>query len=557
MESTNVLQTSITGDRWWRGFTAAITLTNTSTQDLESWSYSFDSPHLINTSPWGAEISAVRLDNGLTRYTLTGKDWGARIPAGESVSIGFNGTQGTEIGNEGELSAALLFGTDNAISPISPSNEESAGISDAPSEPVLEPIIETPPMTSPMEPAMTSAMAEHGLGDHGMNHDHSMQQSAESGFTDINVWGSFHDSNHNSEHNELVGGRTAITTEALLAYNGLRDFAGLAPVDIEAIGAWAFENELTNNSQAWGNDLQGVGLWFAMQGAKVGWIADASYDPQILADIQRTARLGSSGDVMQMVEQFGHEGFANYLTTNQLEEHFINTLKMEPHYGGWMHARTHGFLSIEGVAIAHDIHHLTVLGWDQNEPFMNDTFDWPQWPALDVSDNTVINYYQGIVELGDPLSENLNNLSGTTPLIGSTDSNSSLNPSPSDPGTVQPDPLTGSPLEIQVSGDLWEGGFTVSMNVTNQSNQSLDDWGVSFISAHQFYGESWGVDVSTQELGDGLYRYELKGADWAQSLAAGQAMTVGFNALSGEELNGDGSLTSELLMASGTELTLL
>ena len=557
MESTNVLQTSITGDRWWRGFTAAITLTNTSTQDLESWSYSFDSPHLINTAPWGAEISAVRLDNGLTRYTLTGKDWGARIPAGESVSIGFNGTQGTEIGNEGELSAALLFGTDNAISPISPSNEESAGISDAPSEPVLEPIIETPPMTSPMEPAMTSAMAEHGLGDHGMNHDHSMQQSSESGFTDINVWGSFHDSNHNSEHNELVGGRTAITTEALLAYNGLRDFAGLAPVDIEAIGAWAFENELTNNSQAWGNDLQGVGLWFAMQGAKVGWIADASYDPQILADIQRTARLGSSGDVMQMVEQFGHEGFANYLTTNQLEEHFINTLKMEPHYGGWMHARTHGFLSIEGVAIAHDIHHLTVLGWDQNEPFMNDTFDWPQWPALDVSDNTVINYYQGIVELGDPLSENLNNLSGTTPLIGSTDSNSSLNPSPSDPGTVQPDPLTGSPLEIQVSGDLWEGGFTVSMNVTNQSNQSLDDWGVSFISAHQFYGESWGVDVSTQELGDGLYRYELKGADWAQSLAAGQAMTVGFNALSGEELNGDGSLTSELLMASGTELTLL
>ena len=557
MESTNVLQTSITGDRWWRGFTAAITLTNTSTQDLENWSYSFDSPHLINTAPWGAEISAVRLDNGLTRYTLTGKDWGARIPAGESVSIGFNGTQGTEIGNEGELSAALLFGTDNAISPISPSNEESAGISDAPSEPVLETIIETPPMTSPMEPAMTSAMAEHGLGDHGMNHDHSMQQSSESGFTDINVWGSFHDSNHNSEHNELVGGRTAITTEALLAYNGLRDFAGLAPVDIEAIGAWAFENELTNNSQAWGNDLQGVGLWFAMQGAKVGWIADASYDPQILADIQRTARLGSSGDVMQMVEQFGHEGFANYLTTNQLEEHFINTLKMEPHYGGWMHARTHGFLSIEGVAIAHDIHHLTVLGWDQNEPFMNDTFDWPQWPALDVSDNTVINYYQGIVELGDPLSENLNNLSGTTPLIGSTDSNSSLNPSPSDPGTVQPDPLTGSPLEIQVSGDLWDGGFTVSMNVTNQSNQSLDDWGVSFISAHQFYGESWGVDVSTQELGDGLYRYELKGADWAQSLAAGQAMTVGFNALSGEELNGDGSLTSELLMASGTELTLL
>ena len=122
---------------------------------------------------------------------------------------------------------------------------------------------------------------------------------------------------------------------------------------------------------------------------------------------------------------------------------------------------------------------------------------------------------------------------------------------------MQSDPLTGAPLEVQVSGDLWEGGFTASMNVTNQSNQSLDDWGVSFISAHQFYGESWGVDISTQDLGDGLYRYELTGADWAQSLAAGQAMTVGFNALSGEDLSGDSSLTSELLMTPGTELALL
>ena len=404
---------------------------------------------------------------------------------------------------------------------------------------------------------MASPMLEHSMENHGMHHGHSIPSTSNDEFIDINTWGSFHGSNHNSEHDELVGGRTAITTEAMVAYNGLRAFAGLDAVEIEAVGEWAFAQGLTNNSQAWGDDTKGVGLWFAMQGAKVGWIADASYDPQILADIQRTARLGSSGEVMQMIEQFGHEGFANYLTTNQLEEHFINTLKMEPHYGGWMHGRTHGFRDIEGVAIAHDIHHLTVLGWDQNEPFMNDTFDWPQWPALDVSDNTVINYYQGIVALEDPLSENLENLFGTTPSIGSTDSEPSPSLSISDPVTVQSDPLTGSPLEIQVSGDLWWGGFTASLNVTNQSNQSIDDWGVSFISMHQFYGESWGVDVSTQELGDGLYRYEITGADWAQSLAAGQSMTVGFNALSGEDLSGNATFTSELLMASGSELMLL
>ena len=552
MASTNSLQTSISGDRWWGGFTAEITLTNTSTQDLASWSFSFDSPHLIDAAPWGAEVSAVLLDNGLTRYTLTGKDWGQRIPAGGAVTIGFNGTQGTELGNEGELSAAMLFASDTTEAVMSQANEESADSSDTTTNPAFEPLIETPPMTSPMESSMASPMSEHGMGNHGMNHD-----SSSGDYIDINIWGSFHGSNHNSEHDELVGGRTAITTEAMLAYNGLRAFAGLDAVEIEAVGEWAFAQGLTNNSQAWGDDTKGVGLWFAMQGAKVGWIDDASYDPQILADIQRTARLGSSGEVMQMIEQFGHEGFADYLTNNQLEEHFINTLKMEPHYGGWMHGRTHGFRDIEGVAIAHDIHHLTVLGWDQNEPFMNDTFDWPQWPALDVSDNTDINYYQGIIALGDPLSENLSNLAESTPSPSSTVSEPSPILSMTDPVAVQSDPLTGSPLEIEVSGDLWEGGFTASMHVTNQSNQSLDDWGVSFISTHQFYGESWGVDVSTQELGDGLYRYELTGADWAQSLAAGQAMTVGFNALSEEDLSGDASLTSELLLAPGTELALL
>ena len=75
-----------------------------------------------------------------------------------------------------------------------------------------------------------------------------------------------------------------------------------------------------------------------------------------------------------------------------------------------MHGRTHGFRNIENGAIAHDINHLTVLGWDQSQPFMNDTFDWPQWPALNVDDQIVINYYQSIVSLGNPLADNLESL---------------------------------------------------------------------------------------------------------------------------------------------------
>ena len=231
-------------------------------------------------------------------------------------------------------------------------------------------------------------------------------------FTKITCWGDFHGSNHNSHEDELVGGRTAITTEAMIAYNNLRAFFELPALALEDVGQWAFDEALTNNSQAWGNDLKGVGLWYAMQGAKVGWITDEAYDPQILADIQRTARLVEdevemTALVMDMVREFGRAGYADYLEANGMVETFINTLRMEPHYGGWMHGRTHGFRSIEGVAINHDINHLTVLSWDQMDPFMNDTFDWPQWPALDVSDSGVIEYYQSMVVLGDPVGDNL------------------------------------------------------------------------------------------------------------------------------------------------------
>ena len=225
------------------------------------------------------------------------------------------------------------------------------------------------------------------------------------GYVDLMTYGMFHGNDHNGM-DALVGGRTAITTEAVVAYNDLRRFAGLAPTTIEDVGRWAFANGLTNNAQAGGNDLKGVGLFYAMQGAKVGWIADAKYNPQIVADIERTARLGSAQEVMAMVATYGHAGYAEYLISNGYQTAFINTLKMEPHWAGWMHDRAHGTLPIEGGAAAHDVNHLTVLSHDQMRPFMNDTWDYPQWPALNVSAKRVIEYYQSMVTLGNPLGDN-------------------------------------------------------------------------------------------------------------------------------------------------------
>ena len=215
-----------------------------------------------------------------------------------------------------------------------------------------------------------------------------------------------HGGSDHTTHNDLMGGRTAITTEALGAYNNLRAVLDLPAVRIEDVGRWAFSAGLTNNTTASDEDVSGVGLWYAMQGAKVGWIADAAFKPQLLADLQRTARLGEPDDVLQMAREVERRGFIDHLITSGGVEAFINTLKMEPHFGGWMHSRAHGWLPIEAGAIAHDVNHLTVLSHDQSQPFMNDTFDWPQWPALEVPHDVVINYFQSMVTLSDPTSEN-------------------------------------------------------------------------------------------------------------------------------------------------------
>lgn len=244
-------------------------------------------------------------------------------------------------------------------------------------------------------------------------HDHDMgggMSSSEDGYVDITTFGMFHGSSSHTMGHSLDGGRTPITTEALEAYNGLRAFLGLEPVDLETIGKWAFENDLTNNDQAYGEDLSGVGLFYGMQGAKAGWISDEAFDPQLLADVQRLARQDEVDQVMDLVDTYGYAGFATFLEDSGLTETFINTMKMEPHYGGWMHGRTHGDLGFSDetgaqVATAHDLNHLTVLSHDQTQPFMNDTFDWPQWPALDTPEGDVIDYFQSMVTLGDPRGE--------------------------------------------------------------------------------------------------------------------------------------------------------
>jgi len=108
------LSVEVGGSRWWGGFTAELKITNSSGKDLQSWSYTFDSPHSISGAPWGATVTSTALGNGISRYTLSGAGWAAALKAGASVSVGFNGSQGSSIGNDGALTSAQLFGNSSS-----------------------------------------------------------------------------------------------------------------------------------------------------------------------------------------------------------------------------------------------------------------------------------------------------------------------------------------------------------------------------------------------------------------------------------------------------------
>ena len=93
--------------------------------------------------------------------------------------------------------------------------------------------------------------------------------------------------------------------------------------------------------------------------------------------------------------------------------------------------------------------------------------------------------------------------------------------------------------------------------MTNTSDQTVENWGVQFSSDHRFYGEAWGVNVDTQTLEEGGYLYEVSGVDWGQTLAAGQTIHVGFNALTGITENVNIPLTEALLVADGSAITVI
>lgn len=77
-----------TSSQWSSGFTASITLTNTSDAALTSWELAFTFPGgQTLTNVWSANASSA----GST-VTLSNAAWNGSLAPGDSVTIGFNGT---------------------------------------------------------------------------------------------------------------------------------------------------------------------------------------------------------------------------------------------------------------------------------------------------------------------------------------------------------------------------------------------------------------------------------------------------------------------------------
>ncbi|UAJ71804.1 glycoside hydrolase family 9 protein [Synechocystis sp. PCC 7339] len=157
----NPFTVTVAGNRWWNGFTAELTVTNVSGSQLNNWSFSFDTVHKISGSPWGATVQGTDLGGGVTRYTVTGSEWAASIAPGGAVKVGFNGTQGTVIGNDGGLNADLLFLGGGIVGQTGTGSGSNGGETPTNPNPPTDPINPDP---NPVDPPAI-ANGEHNYGE--------------------------------------------------------------------------------------------------------------------------------------------------------------------------------------------------------------------------------------------------------------------------------------------------------------------------------------------------------------------------------------------------------
>lgn len=123
------VEVTMTGD-WGTGFGASVTLHNRSTTPLNDWVVEWDFAPAIEVI-WNARIESR---NGL-RYRIRPESWNGSIPAGGSLSFGFNGSPGNLSALPGNISltgAGSSTSSPPATSTLTPSPTTTASSSPPP-----------------------------------------------------------------------------------------------------------------------------------------------------------------------------------------------------------------------------------------------------------------------------------------------------------------------------------------------------------------------------------------------------------------------------------------
>ncbi|PTA66356.1 cellulose binding domain-containing protein, partial [Deinococcus arcticus] len=92
-QATGLTATFDSTGAWDTGFTGRITLRNPGPSAIQGWTlkFKFNGTAAAGSSVWGAGGAISRDSSGL--YTVTPNSWGgATIPAGGSVTIGYDGS---------------------------------------------------------------------------------------------------------------------------------------------------------------------------------------------------------------------------------------------------------------------------------------------------------------------------------------------------------------------------------------------------------------------------------------------------------------------------------
>lgn len=108
--------------------------------------------------------------------------------------------------------------------------------------------------------------------------------------------------------------------------------------------------------------------------------------------------------------------------------------------------------------------------------------------------------------------------------------------------------MNQSSLDISASGNLYWGGMSGQINITNTGSKDLDDWQITFDTPHAAF-QSWAGDANVEQLANGSYRITLTPASWNQTIAAGSTIAIAFNAES-SGLPNSGQLTDELFFST-------